>query len=364
MSSGFYTPIELLKLGDKGAYYAIKRLNHYNSREKLDEFEGKIKAKLAETSNARWDLAILLADLVRSGAWTAYYHTTLTLYNDWLVKNPGVDISRSPYFFSGCEGAVGTHSLSFFTFLKETFGIGRTAAYSYLEVVAEFCTFIPERDEKGCAASGEGKYEIGAEAKFFQFWQLVEMVSLTYEQRKAIQPNWTREMIRAYKKELKDKEKPKKEIQPAEQVEAEEKPLTEAQQRFAKYSKDDLIDKVVELEAQVAEYKKHEGQINKLYWEKVSLENKLINIDACNPFRFSDKTAGKREMQGVIEEFIKSYNYDIKLHGRAQGAKAFAGNIAGKLMDKYSDSGADKASNKIVSAAAKRNDYIQESLPV
>ena len=125
-----------------------------------------------------------------------------------------------------------------------------------------------------------------------------------------------------------------------------------------------MIDKVVELEAQVAEYKKHEGQINRLHWEKLSLENKLIRVDACNPFRWTDKTAAKREMQGVIEEFIKSYNYDIKLHGRAQGAKAFAGNIAGKLMDKYRDSGADKAPKKVVSSATKQNNYMQEQLPV
>ena len=362
MSSGFSTPIELLKLGDKGAYYAIKRLKDYNSREKLDEFAEKIKAKLAETSNARWDLAILLADLVRSGAWCAYYHTTYTLCQAWLAKNPNVNISNCPYFFNGSEGYVGTHSVSFFTFLKENFGIGRTAAYNYLEVVGEFCTFIPERDDAGRAVNGDGTYQIGAEAKFFQFWQLVEMVSLTYERRKAIQPNWTREMIRAYKKELKEKEKPKKEIQPAEQVEAEEKPLTEAQQRFAKYSKDDLIDKVVELEAQVAEYKKKEGQQNILHWEKVQLEDKVTRLEASNPFANVDKTASKREIQGVIEEFIKSYDYDIKLHGRAQGAKAFAGNIARKLMDKYG--GADKAPKKVVSSAAQRNDYIQESLPV
>lgn len=362
MSSGFSTPIELLKLGDKGAYYAIKRLKHYDSREKLDEFAEKIKAKLAETSNARWDLAILLADLVRSGAWCAYYHTTLTLYQNWLVKNPGAKLSDSPYYFNGSEGAVGTHSLSFFTFLKENFGIGRTAAYNYLEVVGEFCTFIPERDDAGRALNGDGTYQIGAEAKFFQFWQLVEMVSLTYEQRKAIQPNWTREMIRAYKKELKEKEKPKKEIQPAEQVEAEEKPLTEAQQRFAKYSKDDLIDKVVELEAQIAEFKKSEERKNTLYHEKVRLEDKVVRLTEDNPFTNPNRTASKREIQGVIEEFIKSYDYDIKLHGRAQGAKAFAGNIARKLMDKYGS--AVKATKKVVSAASERQQYTQEQLPV
>lgn len=362
MSSAFSTPIELLNLGNKGAYYAIKRLKDYNSREKLDEFAEKIKAKLAETSNSRWDLAILLADLVRSGAWCAYYDTTLTLYKDWRAKNPGAKLSDCPYNFNGSEGVVGTHSVLFFTFLKENFGICRTMAYNYLEVVGEFCTFIPERDDAGRNVKGGGTYQISAEAKFFQFWQLIEMVSLTYEERKAIQPNWTREMIRAYKKGLNEKDKPKKEIQPAEQVEAEEKPLTEAQQRFSKYSKDDLIDKIVELEAQIADLKKSEERKNTLYHEKVRLEDKILRLEEGNPFTNSNRTSSKREIQGVIEEFIKSYDYDIKLHGRAQGAKAFAGNIARKLMDKYG--GVDKAPEKVVSTAAKRNDYIQQQLPV
>ena len=347
-----YKLIDILKQGDRG------QLAYNNDKEKLLEFETKIKAQLAETSDTRWKLAICIAELLRSGCWMAYHDTTFRLSHLWEVAHPAAKLSDNPYHFTGGD-AYCCHSLSFFTFLKECFGLGRTVIYNCLEVVDEFGTFVSERDEQGRSVS---TYQIGAEAKFFQFWQLVEMVSLTYEQRKAIQPNWTREMIRAYKKELKDKEKPKKEIQPAEQVEVEEKPLTEAQQRFAKYSKDDLIDKVVELEAQVAEYKKHEGQINILHWEKVHLEDKVTRLEASNPFTNVDKTASKREIQGVIEEFIKSYDYDIKLHGRAQGAKAFAGNIARKLMDKYG--GADKAPKNVVSAAAKRNDYIQESLPV
>ena len=103
----------------------------------------------------------------------------------------------------------------------------------YLEVVDVFATYITDKDK-------EPEYSINAEALNYQFWQLIEMTSLTYQERLKVQPNWTRAEIRAYKKSLKEKSIGKT-VQPAEPVAVEEKPMSEAQQRFAKYSKDDLI---------------------------------------------------------------------------------------------------------------------------
>ena len=306
------TLIGLLKLGDQGQYSRIERLEFHGNKDKLVEFENKIKAKLTETSNSRWDLALLLAELVRSGCWTCFYSKV----DKSLIHGP----------------LYSTHSASLFTFLKECFGLGRTTVYNYLEVVDTFCIGGFKCDKSGKKTH---VYKISSEAAPYQFWQLVEMVSLSPEERKEIQPNWTREEIRAYKKELKEKTKPKKEIQPAEQVEPEEKPMTEAQVRFSKYSKDDLINEILKLEAELAESKKTVGIENKLFWEKVSLENEIVRLKASNPFAKSNRTSCKRDIQEIVEEFIKSYAYEIKLLGRVQGAKAFAGNIAGKIVDKY-----------------------------
>ncbi|MBQ4109242.1 MAG: hypothetical protein IJC80_07575, partial [Clostridia bacterium] len=72
---------------------------------------------------------------------------------------------------------------------------GKGIGEGYFEVVDEFATYI---DDKG----KEPEYRINAEAESYQFWQLIEMTSLTYQERKVIEPNWTRQQIRDYKKSL------------------------------------------------------------------------------------------------------------------------------------------------------------------
>ena len=217
--------------------YNFRSLDTFKNSKLLETYENEIREKLTQTSSSRWDLAFAIARLFRSGAWAAYYARTQKLCNDFMFSHLGDKLSNPYYPLGGYW--FSTNITVFLTFLREKFGLCRTTVYNYLEVVDEFATYIDDEDK-------EPEYRINFEAQSYQFWQLIEMTSLTYQERLKVQPNWTREEIRAYKKSLREKKKDK--IQPAEQVDVEEKPLTEAQQRFAKYSKDDLINLVVELE--------------------------------------------------------------------------------------------------------------------
>ena len=315
MKAGLKT---ILDQANRGYGYDLRYQKGYGDAKILEMFEGEIKKQLSNSSNARWDLALTIARLVRSGAWTAFHDQTHELYDKYDKEHPGCKCSSNPYYPVGGNW-WGENSIYLLTFLKEKFGLCRTTVYNYLEVVDEFATYI---DDKG----KEPEYRINIEAESYQFWQLIEMTSLTYQERLKVQPNWTREEIRAYKKSLREKKTGA--IQPAEQVEAEEKPRTEAQQRFALYSKDDLIDYVVQLEDTIAD--------NKLEIERI----------LAVPPSVGDVLPLKHELTAVIEKHLKSYNYEVHLHGRKQGFKAFAGVLAKRILESCSSD--DNASPSVV----------------
>jgi len=124
---------------------------------------------------------------------------------------------------------------------KEKFGLSRTSVYSMLEVVDEFAFCNPEKEP------GE-RYSINGEAREFSFGQLIEMVPIPYKDRIKIQPNWTREMIRAYKKELEAFKNKKFTVPPAEQTEELKPVVSERYLKYSKFSKKDLVDLVCQLE--------------------------------------------------------------------------------------------------------------------
>ncbi|MBR2343144.1 MAG: hypothetical protein IKA64_02715 [Clostridia bacterium] len=306
--------MEIIDENSRG-FFDFRRLSTFRDQKLLDIYEEDLRKKLSNSSNARWDLALTIARLFRSGAWCAFYAQTQKLYNDFLFSHfdkKGLS-SSNPYYPIGGNWSS-SNMIVFFTFLREKFGLCRTTVYNYLEVVDEFTTYI---DDEG----KEPEYKINFEATNFQFWQLIEMTSLTYKERLKVQPNWTREEIRAYKKSLREKKKGK--IQPAEQVEAEEKPLTEEQQRFAKYSKDDLIKLVVELE-KACESK--ESEIERIILNPVTPKNVL-------PL--------KQDLTSIIEKLLKSYDYEIHLNKRKQGAKAFAGVLAKRIIESCNSDNVD-----------------------
>ena len=271
--SGYLTPLEILKYGDKGSYGIINSLDYYGSAEKLAHYEKELKGRLLKSSATHWEIAVLLAQLVRSGAWTSFYRNSLDLARNWRNEHSSDrEIYKdNPYILSG-NPYYCTSSFSFFIFLKEKFGLGRTTVYNYLQVVETFATFVPEVDSKGNVKNYSiGEYKVNGEAECYQFWQLVEMLPLNYQERLEVKPNWTREEIRAYKQSLKQKAKPE-EIQPAEQVEAEEPLQSEAQQRFSKYSKNDLINEIVKVESERDDLAK---QVIELKDELIKAYNKI-----------------------------------------------------------------------------------------
>ena len=302
--------IELLSCANKGSDYRLVGRKTFNDAQILEYYENQLREKLSLSSNARWDVALTIAWLVRSGAWAAYHNETHELYNKWDKDNPGAKSSQNPYYPIGGMWYQ-SNSIYLLTFLKEKFGLCRTTVYNYLEVVDTFATYIEERGK-------EPQYSINEEAKHYQFWQLIEMTSLTYQERLKVQPNWTREEIRAYKRSLREKNKGS--IQPAELIEAEEKPISEAQQRFAKYSKDDLIDLVVNLE-------KEQSEVAEKY-------NALV--DRVQPYAGDYDLAAKRELTNVIVKLLKSFDYEVQLCGRKQGFTAFAGVVAKHILENCS----------------------------
>ena len=300
---------ELLDQANRGFGYILRGQKTFNDGKILDMYEEEIRKQLSNSSNARWDLALTIARLVRSGAWAAYSTRTTKLYDEYNKENPSCKCSSNPYYPIGGNW-WSENSIYLLTFLKEKFGLCRTTVYNYLEVVDEFATYINDKDK-------EPEYRINVEAQSYQFWQLIEMTSLTYQERLKVQPNWTREEIRAYKKSLREKKNGS--VQPAELVEAEEKPMTEAQQRFAKYSKDDLINLVVGLEKDIAIMaEQHQKEFEN------SIENPITLYNAL-PL--------KHELTAVIENQLKSYKYEIHLNGRKQGVKAFAGVLAKVILE-------------------------------
>lgn len=312
--------INILRNGDNGCYSVIFKLKYEGDKEVLTKYHSELKKVLSDSSSAHWDVAFCLARLVRSGSWTSYYQATLELGDLWNAANPGKD-KENPYRFTG-GNAYCTHSVSFFTFLKVNFGLGRTTVYNYLNVVDEFSRCVKDDGDKE-------EYSINAEAREFQFWQLVEMLSLTYQERLKVQPSWTREEIRAYKKSLREPKSEK--VQPAEQVEVEDKPRTEAQQRFAKYSKDDLINELITLEEK---YAKLTAQVDEL-------------VKKAYPYAKKNGNEAKHELQGIIENLLNSYPYEIHLHGRKQGFKAFAGVVAGNILSSYNVNVSEPIQEKI-----------------
>ena len=328
-----YSLKSILTEGNKGHSYFFNKAKGYNDSDILENFENQLREKLSISSNARWDVALTIAWFVRSGSWCSYSKETVSLFDKWDKDNPGGRPSQNPYFpIGGLWHSC--NSIYLLTFLKEKFGLCRTTVYNYLEVVDTFATYIEERGK-------ESHYSINEEAKHYQFWQLIEMTSLSYQERLKVQPNWTREEIRAYKRSL--REKAKGSIQPAELVDQEEKPLSEAQQRFAKYSKDDLIYLVVSLEKEQADF--------------ATKYNELASH--IRPYAGDYDLAAKRELTNVITNHLNAFDYEIRLCGRKQGLSSFAGVVAKMIIESCSG-------NIDTSSVVSSNDeeYIQKEFAV
>jgi len=316
-----WTLMGMLSAGNKGESTFFNGSNTFGDSDILKFYEDELRKQLSISSNARWSVAFTIARLVRSGSWTAYHHETYELYDTWYNSNPGSKLHQNPYYPLGGMWYQG-NSIYLLTFLKEKFGLCRTTVYNYLEVVDTFATYIDDKDK-------DPDYSINAEAKEFQFWQLIEMLPLSYSERLKVKPNWTREEIRAYKKELRESSKAIDVLDKI--INAEEKPMSEVQQRFAKYSKDDLINLVVKLESEQADFA---AKYNAL-------------VEQIQPYAGDNELAAKRDLTNVIVKFLKSFDYEIKLCGRKQGFTAFAGVVAKHILENSATK--DETSSAVIS---------------
>ena len=242
--------------------FLLKRLNEVNSsnpwldsdRNSLDEefkiAESKFKMTCADVSDAKWKRALLLADIVERGLYSSFHNEFEKLRKAWDKANPGNE--NNPYFYIG-KATRSCNSAVLFSWAKERFGISRTSIYDALGVVDTFTVYDSNRNP------GE-RFLLSAEAKMFAYWQLVEMLSLSYDERLKIKPNWTREEIRAYKRAL--AELKKKKIDTSSDAN-EEKPIEDGKYlRFKKFNRKQLIDKIVELEAEIEKYKSDKESIS------------------------------------------------------------------------------------------------------
>lgn len=163
----------------------------------------------------------------------------------WEKQNPTKSYEDNPYSYIG--SFCSSHNPAvLLTFAKEKYGICRTDLYNMFAVVEKF---------------GREDGSIGVEASYFSFYQLVEMLPLSYQQRLKIKPNWTIKEIREYKKSLNSvrtsgqAEDEDEEIQTSEQPPENEKYL-----RFEKYTKIQLCDRIIELEEEIKTLKSYSNK--------------------------------------------------------------------------------------------------------
>lgn len=139
----------------------------------------RIKSDLSNIANNKFSLGAHLLDLYRSNSYAKniqhkqkWAYVEDKGYFDWVDQDGYWGDVRPCRFFEYCE---------------EHFGIDKTQVSRYMNIVDEF-----------------GDQYIGFKKEWqpYSYSQLVELLSLTPEQRKEVKPDWTIKRIREYKREL------------------------------------------------------------------------------------------------------------------------------------------------------------------
>lgn len=221
-----------------------------------NEKKAKLDKAWSDSKKSKWEVAVIFHEICVSGAYMAYDDKRYKLDTEWKKAHPSSSWRDSPYSVVGSVFGI-ANLANLIVFAKEEYGICRTDLYNMLAVVEEF---------------GHSDGTITYEASLFSFSQLVEMLTLTYEERKKIQPNWTVAEIRDYKKSLKTisdssvqtsgqaYDKTESSVQTSGQI---EEPLNERYKRFEKFTRVDLCEKIFSLEKELAECKKKLEMYNK-----------------------------------------------------------------------------------------------------
>lgn len=193
-----------------------KRFQGVSSNEKtenlevLEKYAATIHKDLEESKQNFFWLGVHLIDLYSSNLYR------LTFDREKLGVSGIVDNCSAECFFAYCY---------------DEFGLDKTQVSRYMNIVDEF---------------GEGLRGFKKEWEPYSYSQLCELLPLSSEQRKPIQPDWTIKRIREYKKSLVAMSQQSDEETP----EAEEPPQEEKYIRFEKWTKRELCDKIIDLEAE------------------------------------------------------------------------------------------------------------------
>lgn len=193
-----------------------KRFQGVSSNEKtenlevLEKYAATIRKDLEDSKQNFFWLGVHLIDLYSSNLYR------LTFDREKLGVSGIVDNCSAECFFAYCY---------------DEFGLDKTQVSRYMNIVDE---------------CGEGLRGFKKEWEPYSYSQLCELLPLSSEQRKPIQPDWTIKRIREYKKSLVAMSQQSDEETP----EAEEPPQEEKYIRFEKWTKRELCDKIIDLEAE------------------------------------------------------------------------------------------------------------------
>lgn len=173
----------------------------------------------------------------------------LDLYNSDAYSVVGYDREQLRMDLHLPIGAGNCHSAFFFAYCFDTFGLDKTQISRYMNIVDEF-----------------GNEAIGFTTAWnkYSYSQLCELLPLTPEQRKKVKPVWTIKQIREYKKSLVATSQQEKIDIP----EAEEPLRDERYERFRKWTKNELCDKIFDLETERDELQKELERLRSSMLEK------------------------------------------------------------------------------------------------
>ncbi len=178
----------------------------------LKSYSDTIQKDLSENKTNFFYLGVHLIDLYTSNAYAMNGYSIGSLEKDGFRVPVGAGNCCSAYFFAYC-------------FYK--FGLDKSQVSRFMNIVDEF---------------GDGLRGFKKSWTKFSYSQLVELLPLSAEQRKPVTPTWTIKQIRDYKKTL--VATPQEEAE--EPTQTEEPPSKYA--RFEKWTKNELCDKIFELE--------------------------------------------------------------------------------------------------------------------
>lgn len=204
----------------KKRYQGISHRYDIDEMAILEQYTVTIRRDLDESKMNFFYLGVHLIDLWRSNAYASVVGIKFNY-----------ESVRTEYGFKVPIGAGNCCADFFFAYCYDEFGLDKTQVSRYMNIADEF---------------GDAQRGFADQWKRYSYSQLCELLPLTTEQRKPITPDWTIKRIREYKKSLVATSQQNDE----ETQEAEEPPQEEKYIRFEKWTKRELCDKIIDLEAE------------------------------------------------------------------------------------------------------------------